>query len=165
MNISLNNIFKEAYGASNGLQQRLERLYPVNCNLNFSGIQTASLHLNKEEKILSSSASEAPQFTLHIDLETASNILKEKTIPSEKIDGDAELALMFLMVLAESNIDLEVLIYTRFGTVPGLMMRKLLGWEPFNNQNKANDSRLWSLQRDLRDIAIRIDRLEQTLVV
>jgi hypothetical protein len=165
MNISLNNIFKEAYGASNGLQQRLERLYPINCNLNFSGIQTVSLNLNKEEKIFSSSASEAPQFTLHIDSGTASNILKEKTIPSKKIDGDAELALIFLMVLAESNIDLEVMVYRNFGTVPGLIIRTLIGWEPFNNQNKANNSKLWSLQRDLRDIAIRIDRLEQTLTV
>ena len=69
------------------------------------------------------------------------------------------------MVLAESNIDLEVMVYRNFGTIPGLIIRTLIGWEPFNNQNKANNSKLWSLQRDLRDIAIRIDRLEQTLTV
>ena len=31
---------------------------------------------------------------------------------------------MFLIILAESNIDLELLIYKNFGTVPGLSNQK-----------------------------------------
>ena len=165
MHIYLNKIFNEAYGASSGLQERLESLYPIVCNLNFSGMQTASLHLKKQEQVFNSTASETPQFTLHIDSEATWKILKKKTIPSKKIEGNSELALMFLMVLAESNIDLEILIYKHLGTVPGLLMRNLLGQEYFNTHNETGNSKLWYLQRDLRDIAVRIDRLEQTLVL
>ena len=165
MHISLNKIFNEAYKTSSGLKARLEGLYPLVCNLNFSNIRTASLHLNKQEQIFHTNSSGSPQFTLNIDAEASWKILKEKTIPSKKIEGDSELALMFLMVLAESNVDLEILIHKHFGTVPGLLMRRLLNQEYSNCQNRTDNAELLSLQREFRNIAVRIDRLEQTLVL
>ena len=72
---------------------------------------------------------------------------------------------MFLIVLAESNVDIEVLIYNHFGTVPGLLMRRLLSQEYLDEQNKTGDIQVLSLQQELRNIAIRIDRLEQTVVL
>ena len=165
MHIPLNKIFNEAYKASSALQVRLEGLYPIVCNLNFSNVYTASLHLNKQEQIFHTNSSSSPQFTLNIDTEASWKILKEKTIPSKKIEGDSELALMFLMVLAESNIDLEILIYNHFGTVPGLLIRRLLNQECSNSQNKTENIELLSLRREFRNIAVRIDRLDQTLVL
>ena len=140
-------------------------MFFIVCNLNFSNIRTASLHLNKQEQIFHTNSSGSPQFTLNIDAEASWKILKEKTIPSKKIEGDSELALMFLMVLAESNVDLEILIHKHFGTVPGLLMRRLLNQEYSNGQNKTDNAELLSLQREFRNIAVRIDRLEQTLVL
>lgn len=165
MQISLNSMFNEVYKSSSELQSRLEGIYPIVCNLNFSGIHEASLHLNGQEQILHSYPSERPQFTLHLDPQTFWKLLKEKTIPSKKIEGDSELALMFLIVLAESNVDIEVLIYNHFGTVPGLLMRRLLSQEYLDEQNKTGDIQVLSLQQELRNIAIRIDRLEQTVVL
>ena len=165
MHISLNKIFNEAYKTSSGLQARLEGLYPLVCNLNFSNVRTASLHLNKQEQIFHTNSSSSPQFTLNIDTEASWKILKEKTIPSKKIEGDSELALMFLMVLAESNIDLEILIYNHFGAVPSLLIRRLLNLEYSNDPNKTDNAELLYLQREFRNIAVRIDRLEQTLVL
>ncbi len=165
MHIPLNKIFNEAYKTSSGLQARLEGLYPIVCNLNFSDVHTASLHLNKQEQIFHTNSSSSPQFTLNIDTEASWKILKEKTIPSKKIEGDSELALMFFMVLAESNIDLEILTYNHFGIVPSLLIRRLLNQGYLNSQNKTDNAELLSLQREFRNIAIRIDRLEQTLVL
>ena len=161
MDISLNTVLTEAYEISSGLQERLESIYPIECNLNFSGLPVMSLYFNYHEQILKASASEHPQFTLIIDSNTTWNLLKEKTIPSDKIEGDSELALMFLIILAESNIDLELLIYKNFGTVPGLIIRKFLSQDFLNDNQGAENIRVRSLQTSLRNISIRMDRMEQ----
>ncbi|MDB9909972.1 hypothetical protein OAD45_06200, partial [Gammaproteobacteria bacterium] len=85
MNISLNTVLTEAYEISSGLQERLEGIYPIKCNLNFSGLPAMSLCLDHREQRLKSSASKNPQFTLIIDSNTTWNLLKEQTIPSDKI--------------------------------------------------------------------------------
>ena len=161
MDISLNTVLTEAYEISSGLQERLESIYPIECNLNFSGLPVMSLYFNYHEQILKASASEHPQFTLIIDSNTTWNLLKEQTIPSDKIEGDSELALMFLIILAESNIDLELLIYKNFGTVPGLIIRKILSQDFLNDKQGAKNIRVRSLQTSLRNISIRMDRMEQ----
>ena len=38
MDISLNTVLTEAYEISGGFQERLESIYPIECNLNFSGL-------------------------------------------------------------------------------------------------------------------------------
>jgi hypothetical protein len=161
MDISLNTVLTEAYEISSGLRERLESIYPIECNLNFSGLPVMSLCLDRHEQRLKASASGNPQFTLIIDSNTTWNLVKEKTIPSDKIEGDSELALMFLMILAESNIDLELLIYKNFGTVPGLIIRKILSQDFLNNNQEAENIKVRSLQASLRNISIRMDRMEQ----
>ena len=161
MDISLNTVLTEAYEISSGLQERLESIYPIECNLNFSGLPVMSLYFNYHEQILKASASEHPQFTLIIDSNTTWNLLKEQTIPSDKIEGDSELALMFLIILTESNIDLELLIYKNFGTVPGLIIRKILSRDFLNDNQGAENIKVRSLQTSLRNISIRMDRMEQ----
>ncbi|MDB9813183.1 hypothetical protein OAC45_01835 [Gammaproteobacteria bacterium] len=161
MDISLNKVLTEAYEISSGLQERLESIYPIECNVNFSGLPVMSLYFNHHEQILKPSASGNPQFTLIVDPHTTWNLLKEQTIPSDKIEGDSELALMFLMILGESNIDLELLIYKNFGTIPGLVIRKILSQDFLHNNQETKNIRLQSLQASLRNISIRIDRMEQ----
>ena len=68
---------------------------------------------------------------------------------------------MFLIILAESNIDLELLIYNNFGTVPGLIIRKILSQGFLNDNQRAENIRVRSLQTSLRNISIRMDRMEQ----
>ena len=68
---------------------------------------------------------------------------------------------MFLIILAESNIDLELLIYNNFGTVPGLIIRKILSQDFLNDNQGAENIRVRSLQTSLRNISIRMDRMEQ----
>ena len=160
MDISLNTVLKEAYEVSSSFKERLENIYPIECNLNFSGLPVMSLCLNHHEQTFKASASKKPQFTLIIDANTSWNLLKEQTIPSNKINGDSERALMFLMILAESNIDLELLVYKNFGAVPGLIIRKILNQDFINDQGDEN-IRVRSLQTSLRNISIRMDRMEK----
>ena len=57
MDISLNTVLTEAYEISGGLQERLESIYPIECNLNFSGLPVMSLCLDHHEQRLKASAS------------------------------------------------------------------------------------------------------------
>ena len=59
---------------------------------------------------------------------------------------------MFLMILGESNIDLELLIYKNFGTIPGLVIRKILSQDFLHNNQETKNIRLQSLQASLRNI-------------
>lgn len=161
MDISLNKVLKEAYKVSSSLKKRLESIYPVECNLKFTGLTEISLYLNHHEQILKSSPSANPQFTLIIDSKTTWNLLKETNIPSDKIEGDSELALMFLIILAESNVDFELLIYNNFGTFPGVIIRKILSQNFQNTNLKTENIKVQAMQKSLRNISIRIDRLEQ----
>ena len=161
MDISLNKVLMEAYKVSSSLKKRLESIYPIECNLNFSGLPVMSLCLDHHEQRLKASASKNPQFTLIIDSNTTWNLLKEQTIPSNKIEGDSELALMFLIILAESNVDFELLIYNNFGTFPGVIVRKILSQNFQNSNSKTENIKVQTMQKSLRNISIRIDRLEQ----
>ena len=90
------------------------------------------------------------------------NALKNKQIPTKSILGDTETALVFFGVIANSNIDIELLVYKYFGDIPALMLRKMF----IKSQEKesTNNNHINQLLKSFRDISIRLDRIEQALL-
>ena len=88
--------------------------------------------------------------------------MKNKQIPTKSILGDTETALVFFGVLANSSIDIELLIYKYFGDIPALILRKML----IQSQEKesTNNNQINGLLKSFRDISIRLDRIEQALL-
>ena len=162
MQISLNLLFKEAYEASSELQTKLENIYPIECNIYFSNLSVISLSLTKTEQVLDCKPATQPQFSLFLNSATALHALLHSNIPSDVYEGDSELALLFLLAIKDSNLDIEVLIYKHLGTIPALIIRKLQNNDMANYQFKNIDSKIWQLQATFRAMAIRLDRLEMT---
>ena len=162
MRICLNKLLKEINSLSPGLIKKIEDLYPINFNIESSTLPNFSLTLSSDNQKLNFFSHEDPQFSLRLDIFEALNALKNKQIPTKSILGDAETALVFFGVLANSSIDIELLIYKYFGDIPALILRKML----IQSQEKesTNNNQINELLKSFRDISIRLDRIEQALL-
>ena len=162
MSICLNKLLKEINSLSPGLIKKIEDLYPINFNIEISTLPNFSLTLSSDNQKLNFFSHEDPQFSLRLDIFEALNALKNKQIPTKSILGDTETALVFFGVLANSSIDIELLIYKYFGDIPTLILRKML----IQSQEKesTNNNQINELLKSFRDISIRLDRIEQALL-
>ena len=162
MSICLNKLLKEINSLSLGLIKKIEDLYPINFNIEISTLPNFSLTLSSDNQKLNFFRHEDPQFSLKLDIFEALNALKNKQVPTKSILGDTETALVFFGVLANSSIDIELLIYKYFGDIPALILRKML----IQSQEKesTNNNQINELLKSFRDISIRLDRIEQALL-
>ena len=162
MSICLNKLLKEINSLSPGLIKKIEDLYPINFNIEISTLPNFSLTLSSDNQKLNFFSHEDPQFSLRLDIFEALNALKNKQIPTKSIKGDTETALVFFGVLANSSIDIELLIYKYFGDIPALILRKML----IQSQEKesTNNNQINELLKTFRDISIRLDRIEHALL-
>ena len=162
MSICLNKLLKEINSLSPGLIKKIEDLYPMNFNIEISTLPNFSLTLSSDNQKLNFFSHEDPQFSLRLDIFEALNALKNKQIPTKSILGDTETALVFFGALANSSIDIELLIYKYFGDIPALILRKML----IQSQEKesTNNNQINQLLKSFRDISIRLDRIEQALL-
>ncbi len=162
MSICLNKLLQEINSLSPGLIKKIEDLYPINFNIEISTLPNFSLTLSSDNQKLNFFSHEDPQFSLRLDIFEALNALKNKQIPTKSILGDTETALVFFGVLANSSIDIELLIYKYFGDIPALILRKIL----IQSQEKesTNNNQINELLKSFRDISIRLDRIEQALL-
>ena len=162
MSICLNKLLQEINSLSPGLIKKIEDLYPINFNIEISTLPNFSLTLSSDNQKLNFFSHEDPQFSLGLDIFEALNALKNKQIPTKSILGDTETALVFFGVLANSSIDIELLIYKYFGDIPALILRKML----IQSQEKksTNNNQKNELLKSFRDISIRLDRIEQALL-
>ena len=162
MSICLNKLLKEINSLSPGLIKKIEDLYPIIFNIEISTLPNFSLTLRSDYQKLNFFSHEDPQFSLRLDIFEALNALKNKQIPTKSILGDTETALVFFGVLANSSIDIELLIYKYFGDIPALILRKML----IQSQEKesTNNNQINELLKSFRDISIRLDRIEQALL-
>ena len=162
MSICLNKLLQEINSLSPGLIKKIEDLYPINFNIEISTLPNFSLTLSSDNQKLNFFSHEDPQFSLRLDIFEALNALKSKQIPTKSILGDTETALVFFGVLANSSIDIELLIYKYFGDIPALILRKML----IQSQEKesTNNNQINELLKSFRDISIRLDRIEQALL-
>ena len=80
-------------------------------------------------------------------------------INTNLIKGDAELAIVFFNTLYKSNIDLIYLIDKYFGNLPAVFTYAIVN-KVFNTAEIYKDDEERNLRKRLRDISIRLDRLE-----
>ncbi len=150
----------EINSVSPGLLKKFEGLYPLEFNIEISALPDVSLTLSSDDQKLNFFKHKDPQFSLRLDIFEALNALKNKQVPTKCISGDIETAIVFFGAIASSNIDIELLVYKYFGDIPTIIFRKMFFKSSEKESIKDNDQ-INKLLKSLRDISIRLDRIEQ----
>ena len=150
----------EISSVSPSLMKKIEGLYPIKFNIEISTLPDVSLTLSSCDQKLNFFKYQDPQFSLRLDLFEALNALKNKQVPTKSISGDIETAIVFFGAIANSDIDIELLVYKYFGDIPTLLLKKMFvkssKKEPLKDKDQIN-----KLLKSFRDISIRLDRIEQ----
>ena len=150
----------EISSVSPGLSKKFEGLYPLKFNIEISALPDVSLTLSSDDQKLNFFKHKDPQFSLRLDIFEALNALKNKKVPTKCISGDIETAIVFFGAIASSNIDIELLVYKYFGDIPTIILRKMFVKSSKKESAEDNDQ-INKLLKSLRDISIRLDRIEQ----
>ena len=150
----------EISSLSPGLLKKVEGLYPLKFNIEISALPDVSLTLSSDDQKLNFFKHKDPQFSLRLDIFEALNALKNKRVPTKCISGDIETAIVFFGAIASSNIDIELLVYKYFGDIPTIILRKMFVKSAKKESVEDNDQ-INKLLKSLRDISIRLDRIEQ----
>ena len=160
MSISLNKLFMEISSVSPGLLKKVESLYPLKFNIEISTLPDVSLTLSSDGQKLNFFKHKDPQFSLRLDIFEALNALKNKQVPTKCISGNIETAVVFFGAIANSSIDIELLVYKYFGDIPTIILRKMFVKSSKKESIDDNDQ-INKLLKSFRDISIRLDRIEQ----
>jgi ubiquinone biosynthesis protein UbiJ len=101
---------------------------------------------------------------LQLNIFGALNALNNKKISTQSISGDVETALILFSALANIDIDLELLVYKYFGDIPALILRKAIPNKSQSSKNSVHENEANKILESFRDISIRLDRLEHSLI-
>ena len=164
MLLELNKFIEELEFASPGFLNKIESLYPLQFNIEISSLPKVSISLSNEIQTFNFFQHANPDFSLNLDIFTALNALQNKQIPTKCISGDTEAATIFLGAVANLRIDMEMIVYKYFGDIPALILRKIISKHDENSPSPEVGNKASELLQSFRDISIRLDRLEHTLI-
>ena len=164
MRIALDKFLKEIESLSPGFLIKIKNLYPIDFNIEIDSISKFSISLNNDSQNFNFIEHPNPNFSLKLNIFSALNALYNKQIPTKSISGDVESAIILLGAVANIEIDLEFLVYKYFGDIPALMLRKIMSNQSQQEESPLHEGEVNRVLRSLRDVSIRLDRLEHVLI-
>ena len=164
MRIALDKFLKEIESLSPGFLIKIKNLYPLDFNIEIDSVSKFSISLNNDSQNFNFIEHPNPNFSLKLNIFSALNALYNKQIPTKSISGDAESAVILLGAVANIEIDLEFLVYKYFGDIPALMLRKIMSNQSQQEESQLHEGEVNRVMRSLRDVSIRLDRLEHVLI-
>ena len=164
MHVALNKFLQELESLSPGFFKQIEGLYPLKFNIEVSSMAKFSITLDHDAETFNFFEHPKPNFSLQLNIFSALNALNNQKIPTQSISGDAETAIVLFSALANIDIDIELLVYKYFGDIPALMLRKVITNKSQSQEASMQENELNKILSSFRDISIRLDRLEYSLI-
>lgn len=155
---SLSKIISDLEESSPRLKNSLLEISPVNFCINIKNHQNIYIVIDTDNSNVSFEEIDH-QFEINGSLFELLKVMITKKMDKNIIKGDVELAITFFNIIFNSNIDLIYLIDKYFGSLPAvftLAVTKKL----FNTSVVYDDFKYRNIRKRLRDISIRLDRLE-----
>tara|TARA_A100001011_G_scaffold42065_1_gene39739 strand:- start:726 stop:1217 length:492 start_codon:yes stop_codon:yes gene_type:complete len=159
MKVRLSHFLDELFESNNAFKNALKRFYPINANLEITGICEFNLFLSEELSQLSTNKSNDKDFEISCGLTDVSFLLRHE-FKQEWILGDSEKALGLMNLLRNTNINFEYLIAKHLGDIPalGLMMLQRRASQTETNRPLLNED---IVLNNIRAFALRLDRAER----
>jgi hypothetical protein len=152
----INSLFRDIEDASPNLKNKLNEIYPIKFKLELVGHKDIYFDLDQNKKNISFSPNEVIDFVIRTSVKESIDFLIGKKINRGMLYGDTDKAILTINAFMKSEVDFVLLIDKYFGNTPAALAyftkEKLSNLKQYNNKN--------ALQSKLRDLSIRLDRLE-----
>ena len=152
----INFLFRDIEDASPSLKNKLNEIYPIKFKLELVGHKDIYFDLDQNKKNISFSPNEVIDFEIRTSVKESLDFLMGKKINRGMLYGDTDKAILTINAFMKSEVDFVLLIDKYFGNTPAALAyftkEKLSNLKQYNNKN--------ALQSKLRDLSIRLDRLE-----
>jgi len=152
----INSLIRDIEDASPNLKNKLNEIYPIKFKLELVGHKDIYFDLDRNKKNISFSPNKVIDFEIRTSVKESLNFLIGKKINRGMLYGDTDKAILTINAFIKSEVDFVLLIDKYFGNTPAALAyftkEKLSNLKQYNNKN--------ALQSKLRDLSIRLDRLE-----
>lgn len=150
------SLIQDIEDASPNLKNNLNEIYPIRFKLDLVGHKDIYCNLDQNKKNISFNKIEDTDFEIRTSVKESLDFLISKKINRGMLYGDTEKAILTINAFIKSEVDVVLLIDKYFGDTPAAIAyftkEKLSYLQQYNNKN--------ALQTKLRDLSIRLDRLE-----
>ena len=152
----INSLIRDIEDASPNLKNKLNEIYPIKFKLELVGHKDIYFDLDQNKKNISFSPNKVIDFEIRTSVKESLDFLIGKKINRGMLYGDTDKAILTINAFIKSEVDFVLLIDKYFGNTPAALAyftkEKLSNLKQYNNKN--------ALQSMLRDLSIRLDRLE-----
>ena len=143
--------------SSPNFRKSIKEISPLEFCINIKGHKNIYIKIdNKNSEI--SFLRNNPQFEIRGSLIELLNTLVSKKLNKNLVFGNSELAIVFVNIILKSNIDIIYLIDKYFGNTSAVFAYGIL--KLFKSADDDSDVEYENIRRRLREISIKLDRLE-----
>ena len=155
---ALSSLISDIEEASPNTKSKLQEIYPISFSINLKGHKTIYISLDNNVKDISFTEKASIDFEIRSSVSEILQLLITRKIKKDILFGDIEIAVVIMNTLINSDLDFIFLIDRYFGnTSAGIA---LLAKEKLSGMQRTNSIKDNEIQSKLRDLSIRLDRLE-----
>ena len=158
INESLNSLIKDLKDSSPNLENSIKEIAPVSFLFNIKHHKNIYITINEDSSKISFSE-QSYDFEIRASLMDILKIAISGKLNKDLIYGNGEIAIVLFNAIHKSDIDLIYLIDKYFGSLPAVFTYTIVK-KIFESSEIYQDENYRDMRKRLRDIAIRLDRLE-----
>lgn len=155
---SISKILQDLEESSPNTRASLNELYPIKFGLQIDKHKELFFDIDINKKEISFSKIENPQFFIKASSKDLLELLLKEKINKQMIIGDEEIAIVFLNLVIKSEVDLMYLIDKYLGSYAAFASSQV--YKSIKTMEKEPEGRSDSVHAKLRELNIRVDRLE-----
>ena len=143
--------------SSPNFRKSVKEISPLEFCINIKGHKNIYIKVDDKNSEISFLRNN-PQFEIRGSLIELLNTLVSKKLNKNLVFGNSELAIVFVNIIFKSNIDIIYLIDKYFGNTSAVFAYGIL--KLFKSADDDSDVEYENIRRRLREISIKLDRLE-----
>ena len=143
--------------SSPNFRKSIKEISPLEFCINIKGHKNIYIKVDDKNSEISFLRNN-PQFEIRGSLIELLNTLVSKKLNKNLVFGNSELAIVFVNIIFKSNIDIIYLIDKYFGNTSAVFAYGIL--KLFKSADDDSDVDYENIRRRLREISIKLDRLE-----
>ena len=143
--------------SSPNFRKSVKEISPLEFCINIKGHKNIYIKIDDKNSEISFFRNN-PQFEIRGSLIELLNTIVSKKLNKNLVFGNSELAIVFVNIILKSNIDIIYLIDKYFGNTSAVFAYGIL--KLFKSADDDSDVEYENIRRRLREISIKLDRLE-----